>query len=394
MASSRVLYVHSDDYVRTCDSMARLPHRASMVHLLIKAYGLLKFMRVIAPRMASHDDLAAFHSDAYLSHFELVSREGEDADLPESQQYGLGYDCPVMEGVFEYAAAVAGATLTAAEGLRNGVCDVALNWAGGWHHAKKDEASGFCYVNDVVLGILKLREQFQRVLYIDFDLHHGDGVEDAFSFTPKVVTLSFHKFSPGFFPGTGDIAEVGLGRGRFYSINVPLSDGIADEKYVDICHSVLQAVNTTFLPEAVVCQFGADTLAGDPMCSFNLTPKGLGQCLQIVLGWQKPTLLLGGGGYHLANTARCWTYLTALVLDQVLASEIPEHQFFPEYGPDYVLEVTPGCRSDTNNPAHLDQVLAEIRAVVRAEIWNLAMVRAIARHLLAKDTMGSLSSTN
>uniref|UniRef100_A0AAV2KJU6 Histone deacetylase 8 n=1 Tax=Knipowitschia caucasica TaxID=637954 RepID=A0AAV2KJU6_KNICA len=86
-----------------------------------------------------------------------------------------GYDCPIVEGVYDYAAAVGGATITAAQSLLQQQCDVAINWAGGWHHAKKDEASGFCYVNDAVLGILKLREKHERVLYVDVDLHHGDG---------------------------------------------------------------------------------------------------------------------------------------------------------------------------------------------------------------------------
>nr|XP_020025693.1 uncharacterized protein LOC109690638 [Castor canadensis] len=99
----------------------------------------------------------------------------------------------------------------------------------------RDEASGFCYLNDAVLGILRLRRKFDRILYVDLDLHHGDGVEDAFSFTSKVMTVSLHKFSPGFFPGTGDVSDVGLGKGRYYSVNVPIHDGIQDEKYYHIC---------------------------------------------------------------------------------------------------------------------------------------------------------------
>ncbi|XP_010835595.1 PREDICTED: histone deacetylase 8-like, partial [Bison bison bison] len=98
-----------------------------------------------------------------------------------------------------------------------------------------DEASGFCYLNDAVLGILRLRRKFDRILYVDLDLHHGDGVEDAFSFTSKVMTVSLHKFSPGFFPGTGDVSDVGLGKGRYYSVNVPIQDGIQDERYYHIC---------------------------------------------------------------------------------------------------------------------------------------------------------------
>ncbi|KAM9269834.1 histone deacetylase 8 [Cariama cristata] len=236
MAVSPPVYVYSPEYVTLCDSLCKVPKRASMVHSLIEAYSLLDQMKIVKPKVASMEELASFHTDAYLQHLQKVSEEGDD-DHPESVEYGLGYDCPATEGIFEYAAAVGGATITAAQCLLDGKCKVAINWPGGWHHAKKDEASGFCYLNDAVLGILRLRQKFDRVLYIDLDLHHGDGVEDAFSFTSKVMTVSLHKFSPGFFPGTGDLTDVGLGKGRYYSVNVPIQDGIQDEKYYQICET-------------------------------------------------------------------------------------------------------------------------------------------------------------
>ncbi|XP_072837555.2 histone deacetylase 8 isoform X2 [Pogona vitticeps] len=289
----RVCYVYSAEYVARCDALCKVPQRASMVHSLIGAYSLLEHMRVVKPKVASMEEMASFHTDAYLQHLQKVSEEGDD-DHPESVEYGLGYDCPATEGIFDYAAAVGGATITAAQCLLDGKCQVAINWSGGWHHAKKDEASGFCYLNDAVLGILHLRQKFDRVLYVDLDLHHGDGVEDAFSFTSKVMTVSLHKFSPGFFPGTGDVTDVGLGKGRYYSVNVPIQDGIQDERYYQICEEVLKEAYAAFSPEAVVLQLGADTIAGDPMCSFNLTPVGIGRCLSYMLQWQLPTLVLGG----------------------------------------------------------------------------------------------------
>ncbi|XP_078219084.1 histone deacetylase 8 isoform X9 [Callithrix jacchus] len=233
------VYIYSPEYVSVCDSLAKIPKRASMVHSLIEAYALHKQMRVVKPKVASMEEMATFHTDAYLQHLQKVSQEGDD-DHPDSIEYGLGYDCPATEGIFDYAAAVGGATITAAQCLIDGMSKVAINWSGGWHHAKKDEASGFCYLNDAVLGILRLRRKFERILYVDLDLHHGDGVEDAFSFTSKVMTVSLHKFSPGFFPGTGDVSDVGLGKGRYYSVNVPIQDGIQDEKYYQICESFSQ----------------------------------------------------------------------------------------------------------------------------------------------------------
>ncbi|XP_037844851.1 histone deacetylase 8 isoform X1 [Chlorocebus sabaeus] len=354
------VYIYSPEYVSMCDSLAKIPKRASMVHSLIEAYALHKQMRIVKPKVASMEEMATFHTDAYLQHLQKVSQEGDD-DHPDSIEYGLGYDCPATEGIFDYAAAVGGATITAAQCLIDGMCKVAINWSGGWHHAKKDEASGFCYLNDAVLGILRLRRKFERILYVDLDLHHGDGVEDAFSFTSKVMTVSLHKFSPGFFPGTGDVSDVGLGKGRYYSVNVPIQDGIQDEKYYQICESVLKEVYQAFNPKAVVLQLGADTIAGDPMCSFNMTPVGIGKCLKYILQWQLATLILGGGGYNLANTARCWTYLTGVILGKTLSSEIPDHEFFTAYGPDYVLEITPSCRPDRNEPHRIQQILNYIK---------------------------------
>ncbi|XP_037832514.1 histone deacetylase 8 isoform X1 [Kryptolebias marmoratus] len=328
----KVAYVYSPEYIQTCDTLSKVPNRASMVHSLIEAYGLPQYMSIVKPCAASIEEMAKFHTDSYLEHLHKISQDGDNDD-PQSADYGLGYDCPVMEGIFDYAAAVGGATVTAAQSLLDQKCQVAINWAGGWHHAKKDEASGFCYVNDAVLGILKLREKFDRVLYVDVDLHHGDGVEEAFSFTSKVMTVSLHKFSPGFFPGTGDLCDTGLGKGRWYTVNVPFEDGISDDKYYQVFTSVIQEVWAQFNPEAIVMQLGADTIAGDPMCSFNMTPVGMGKCLQYVLQWQLPTLLLGGGGYNLANTARCWTYLTGVVLGKTLSSEIPDHEQVLEWSP-------------------------------------------------------------
>uniref|UniRef100_A0A2K5LMD4 Histone deacetylase 8 n=3 Tax=Cercopithecinae TaxID=9528 RepID=A0A2K5LMD4_CERAT len=168
------VYIYSPEYVSMCDSLAKIPKRASMVHSLIEAYALHKQMRIVKPKVASMEEMATFHTDAYLQHLQKVSQEGDD-DHPDSIEYGLGYDCPATEGIFDYAAAVGGATITAAQCLIDGMCKVAINWSGGWHHAKKDEASGFCYLNDAVLGILRLRRKFERILYVDLDLHHGDG---------------------------------------------------------------------------------------------------------------------------------------------------------------------------------------------------------------------------
>lgn len=165
--------------------------------------------------------------------------------------------------------------------LNDKSADIAINWAGGLHHAKKSEASGFCYVNDIVLGILELLKKHQRVLYIDIDIHHGDGVEEAFYCTDRVMTVSFHKYGE-YFPGTGDIEDVGSADGKHYAINFPLRDGIDDESYEGIFRPVLQHVMDWYQPGAIVLQCGADSLAGDRLGCFNMSLKGHAQCVEFM----------------------------------------------------------------------------------------------------------------
>ena len=140
----------------------------------------------------------------------------------------------------------------------DGETDIAINWAGGLHHAKKREASGFCYINDIVLAILEMLRTVPRVLYIDIDCHHGDGVEEAFYTTDRVMTCSFHKFGE-YFPGTGTLRDRGRGKGRGYALNAPLKDGITDAAYKSVFQPVShflshQCLRQSARAEGVCCQ--------------------------------------------------------------------------------------------------------------------------------------------
>merc|ERR1719171_3400894 len=142
------------------------------------------------------------------------------------ERFNLGADCPVFDGMWEYCQAYTGGSIGGAARLNQGCSDIVINWSGGMHHAKRNEASGFCYVNDIVLAILELLKVHARVLYIDIDIHHGDGVEEAFYLTNRVMTLSFHAShdasGASFFPRTGHLDDVGGKTGKHYSINVPM----------------------------------------------------------------------------------------------------------------------------------------------------------------------------
>jgi len=174
-------------------------------------------------------------------------------------------DCPIFHGLFEFSALCAGGSVGGAVKLNRGETDIAINWSGGHHHAKKTEASGFGYVNDIVLGILELLKSdlftlyrttcpngsylvffffdrvHKKVLYIDIDVHHGDGVEEAFYCTNRVMTVSFHKYGE-FFPGTGNVKDVGAGPGLHYAVNFPLHDGIDDVTYETVFQPVRRQI--------------------------------------------------------------------------------------------------------------------------------------------------------
>lgn len=210
----------------------------------------------------------------------------------------------------------AGGSIDGAKILNNGEADICINWGGGLHHAKKIEASGFCYVNDIVLGILELLKFHNRVLYIDIDVHHGDGVEEAFYLTNRVMTLSLHRFGD-FFPGTGSIADVGEDEGKNYAVNVPLKKGIDDENYTRVFKEIARNVIEYYRPSAIVMQCGADSLSYDKLGDFCLTVKGHGECVNYIKSFNTPLMLLGGGGYTIENVARCWTYETGVCLNEV-----------------------------------------------------------------------------
>ncbi|KAJ2956456.1 hypothetical protein NQZ79_g7704 [Umbelopsis isabellina] len=301
------------------------PHRIRMCHGLVMNYGLYKKMEIYASiraKPANKWEMTQFHTDEYIDFLSRVTPDNMEALNKEQAKFNVGDDCPVFEGLFEYCGLSAGGSMEGAARLNRGLCDIAINWAGGLHHAKKSEASGFCYVNDIVLGILELLRYYPRVLYIDIDVHHGDGVEEAFYTTDRVMTVSFHKYGE-FFPGTGELKDVGVGKGKYYSVNFPLRDGIDDESYKSVFEPVIEKVMEWYRPSAVVLQCGGDSLSGDKLGCFNLSMKGHANCVQFVKKFNLPTLVLGGGGYTMRNVARAWAYETGVVVGQELTPEVP-----------------------------------------------------------------------
>lgn len=270
----------------------------------------------------------------------------------------------MFDGMFQFCQISAGGSLGGAMKLNNKEADICVNWAGGLHHAKKSEASGFCYVNDIVLSILELLKHHSRVLYIDIDIHHGDGVEEAFYTTDRVFTLSFHKFGE-YFPGTGDIRDIGSNIGKYHAANFPMKDGIDDWSYENVFKPIVQCIMEVYQPEAVVLQCGADSLCGDRLGCFNLSSKGHGECVKYVSTYNVPLLVLGGGGYTIRNVSRVWCYETAILLNENLEDDLPYNDYIEYYGPDFKLHIPSTNMENANTRDYLEKLKNKILENIR-----------------------------
>ncbi|KAI8320103.1 histone deacetylase 8-like protein [Martensiomyces pterosporus] len=366
----QVVLVRSARSIKAADLLPANPGRASRVHALIDAFQLSSMLKIVGPVPLSKAELTEFHSDEYISH--LFSSQPDESlsgsdETDRLEEFGLLYDCPLVDGIEDHVRYVAGGTVTAAMSLVSGETQCAIHWEGGRHHCKRSQASGFCYVNDIVLGILKLQARFARVLYIDLDLHHGDGVQDAFLYSNKVTTLSIHHFDRGFYPNTGGSCDEGRGRGAGHSINVPLRRGATDARFVEVLKRVAGSVAASFKPGAVVVQCGCDGLAGDPHKILNLTADAFVESVRFIMGWNLPVLLLGGGGYNTPDCARCWTRLTALACGRDISSseDIPEHEFLSEYAPVFDMSIDRRLVDDENTAESIDDIVQQISALTR-----------------------------
>jgi histone deacetylase 1/2 len=323
-----------------------------------------------------------FHSVDYVNFLKKISPDSMRLQPQQMQKFNVGEytDCPVFDGMYDFCSTYSGCSIDGAVKLNHGLTDIAVNWSGGLHHAKKTEASGFCYINDIVLAILELLKHHPRVVYIDIDIHHGDGVEEAFYTTDRVMTVSFHKYGD-FFPGTGDIRDVGTKGGKYYSVNVPLQEGINDMCYETIFVPVMERVMDMYRPTAIVLQCGADSLTGDRLGCFNLSLNGHGKCVEYMKSFNVPMLVLGGGGYTVRNVARCWTYETSVLLNSPVANELPYNDFFEYYAPDFKLHLTPTNQENQNSPEQIHAITARILSNLR----NLQGAPSVTMHAAPPD---------
>lgn len=310
----------------------------------------------LALRSATIEELSLAHTSDYIAAVQALSTTGEGESLSDERlrlavKYGFAEgDTPVLPRMHEVSARIAGGSLVAMNavmGITDGGSLIPENErplhvfhpAGGLHHAWAERASGFCVYNDIAVAIANaLRASEAKILYIDFDAHHGDGVQRAFYDEPRVMTVSLHETGRYLFPGTGDVLELGNGLGRGYSVNVPLEPFTEDDSYIEAIESLLSPLVLSFAPDVIVTQHGCDTHAWDPLTHLSLTMRGIQA--QIKLAHQLAHsycqgrwVALGGGGYDLYRVVpRAWSMVWAEMSEQALPKHLP-HKWVKRWRP-------------------------------------------------------------
>ena len=362
------------------------PGRAKLTLDLCRRYGLVDWpwIRILPPQATDFQTLAEFHDETYLKVLKAIDSDAVARELwpdllskedlkgePRLLKYGLGTeDNPVFSGVYDFSLLTAGATLLGARKIASGEIQVAFNPVGGFHHAGRDHAEGFCYVNDIAIAVIQLLKQGLRVAVVDIDAHHGNGVQDAFYGDNRVLVISFHQNGKDIYPWSGFENEIGEGRGKGFTVNVPLPAGTDDEIFERAFEEMVPPLLGAFKPDIVIGELGADTHFADPLSDLNLTNLGYSRVVEKLAEMSPRLLALGGGGYDLYKTARNWTLawavLNGLEPRDEFAGVVGGMMFGPEAdaGEIYDKKFVTGGRAKEQIRREVDRVLASLKNTV------------------------------
>lgn len=332
--SEKVALVYTDEYLKYDFGYFHplRPEKKRLAYDLIKAYGITDDPRVVVkePRPLNEDHLLLVHTRDFVDYVKTVSEVGEAYFY--TFRHGIGWgDNPPFEGMYEATSVIVSGAVFTCDLVMEGEAEHAFNLAGGMHHARGDQASGFCIFNDPAVTIAHLKKKYglHRIMYVDLDAHHGDGVQWIFYSDPEVLTLSLHETGRYLFPGTGFIEEIGQGKGKGYSVNVPLPILTYDEAYLHAFQEIVPSIARAFQPEALVSQSGTDMHFTDPLTDMRLTsrpyeevPRILHELAHELTGGK--WICLGGGGYDPTVVPRLWTLIFSQMAEVDVPDEIPE----------------------------------------------------------------------
>ncbi len=371
------LLVHSEELTRYDFGPEHVmaPGRVRNTIALARRLGVLDRLTVVPPPEVDLARLRTAHTDAYIDAVRLGAPD---------EAYGLGTtDNPVFPGMHATSALIAMATEEAARRVWSGEVLRASNISGGLHHAMRDRASGFCIYNDLAVGIHWLLENgCERVAYVDIDVHHGDGVQDAFWDDPRVLTVSLHETPAYLFPGTGFPTEIGGPGALGSAVNVALPPGTGDAGWLRAFHAIVPDVLRAFRPTVLITQHGCDSHQHDPLADLNLTLDGQ-RASYLALAALADELCegrwisTGGGGYAIVDVVpRAWTHLLGVVSGQPVdpATVIPK-EWRDEMGEHAPRIMTDGGHAEYvsidegfSPESRLDQAIRATRAAVYPEL--------------------------
>lgn len=320
----RVFYCYTDEYqsVTFGEEHPFKPYRLALAYELSKAYNLFDNVMIEQPELCPNVELKRVHDEHYLY---VLEKCNSGKEIAEAFFYNLGTaDNPVFTGLFDWSSRVCGASLKGAKRLCGNSADIYFNIAGGMHHAMPEKASGFCYLNDAAVAINHLLDCGKRVVYVDIDAHHGDGVQEIFYDTSKVLTISIHESGRFLFPGTGFEYEMGKDDGMGFAANIPMFPGTDDQNYLRAFFEIVPPLIESFKPDILVTQLGVDSLYNDPLATLNLTTNAFEKIVEYFYDLDLPWLALGGGGYNIANVARAWTLALAIMTGREIKDPVPE----------------------------------------------------------------------
>ncbi|MEK4138073.1 acetoin utilization protein AcuC [Kurthia sp. FSL E2-0154] len=298
---------------------------------LLKQINALQPEQIKKARVATDEELLLGHDAAYI---DIVKKAGHgELRNGEGEVYGIGTeDTPIFKNMHEASAMFVGGTLTACDYVMQGKTNHALNLGGGLHHGFHGKASGFCIYNDSTVAIKYMQKKYDaRILYIDTDAHHGDGVQWSFYDDPNVCTLSIHETGRYLFPGTGAVTERGNGEGYGTSFNIPLDAFTEDGSFLEVYETAIREVIAHFKPDVILTQNGADAHYFDPLTHLYSTIKTYESIPKIAHELahefcEGRWIAVGGGGYDIWRVVpRAWSMVwLAMTNQQVPTGAIPQ----------------------------------------------------------------------